>query len=547
MFKENIDFYPTPEDLAIKMINKINWRDVKFMLEPSAGASTLIDYVQKYRSRYNSLDIKAIEIDSNLQAILRSKGINVIDSDFLTYQGMEQFDLIIANFPFSQGEKHLLKAIDVLYSGQIVCIINAETLKNPFSNDRKFLIRRLKELNAQIEFIQDAFNTKETERKTNVEIALIYIKIEKDVNNDLLKGMKIDENSYTPDEDIILNNKEVSINDNIASIVREYDFKTKIGIETIIGYYKNYKNIGQYIKLTADNEVLTKRHGFDNTLKQDISTVLKNECNCFLDNIKKSFWRKTLELKEVKEKLTESKRQELVKSLNEYSNMSFTESNIRQFLLNLINSYNDILKDSIEEIFDLMTVKYSYNGTFQDKNIHLYNGWKTNKAFKVNKRVIIPHIELTHSFNDGMYPTFKTIERTNDIDKVMNYFDRNYKTKYKKISDAIRTTQILEDGSKIKIDVYEKLQSEYFEIKLYKKGTAHLTFKDENILRAFNIEAGKKKGWLPNDYGNKKYNELSLEEKELVKNFENNIDDYINNENQIGFREKVIGIELLSA
>ncbi|WP_152632556.1 DUF4942 domain-containing protein [Aliarcobacter butzleri] len=104
-----------------------------------------------------------------------------------------------------------------------------------------------------------------------------------------------------------------------------------------------------------------------------------------------------------------------------------------------------------------------------------------------------------------------------------------------------------DNGSKIKIDVYEKLQSEYFEIKLYKKGTAHLTFKDENILRAFNIEAGKKKGWLPNDYGNKKYNELSLEEKELVKSFENNIDDYIKNENQIGFREKAIGIELLSA
>lgn len=38
--------------------------------------------MKEFRGTYHGLDIKAIEIDNDLQAILRSKNINVIDSDF---------------------------------------------------------------------------------------------------------------------------------------------------------------------------------------------------------------------------------------------------------------------------------------------------------------------------------------------------------------------------------------------------------------------------------------------------------------------------------
>lgn len=544
MFKENMDFFPTPKSLAMQMATTVDWKKVKYVLEPSAGNSYLIDYIKEFRGAYHGLDIKAIEIDNDLQAILRSKNINVIDSDFLTYQGIDQFDLIIANFPFSQGDKHLLKAINIMYSGQIVCIINAETIKNPFSNDRKLLVRKLNELNAKIKFIQNAFNGPDSPRKTDVEVALIHITIEKDVNEDLLKGVTLSSSEYNP-EYIDLTNKDIAINDNITSVVREYNFKVKLGLETLINYYKNYKYIGSYMKLTANEGDCQRGSSFNNSNK-DLNILLKSETNDFISNIRKNFWNKTLQLKEVKDKLTQKKRQELTKNLQSYSTMEFTESNVRQFLINLINNYNDIIKDSIANIFDLMTVKYAFNGTLYDKNIHYYNGWKTNKSFKVNRRVILPNFNLSHAFSSGWYLTSSSGDMADDIDKVMNYFDRSYKSKYKKIRDAAQTIQIREDGSKINIDIFSKLESEYFEIKLHKKGTCHLTFKDENILRVFNIEAGKRKGWLPCDYGSKKYSELSLEEKEIVKNFEDKVDDYINNENIIGFNNNP-KIELLSA
>ena len=190
MFNFNKDFYPTTPSLIAKMISKISWLNVKDILEPSAGKADIIEYINENHSRYQNYNIKAIEIDVNLQHILRGKGIEVIDSDFLNYNGLEQFDLIIANFPFSEGDKHLHKAIDILFSGQIVCLLNAETIKNPYSNSRKDLVRRLKMLDATIEYIPNAFvNQEGAERTTGVEVALIYINKVQDVETDLFNNL----------------------------------------------------------------------------------------------------------------------------------------------------------------------------------------------------------------------------------------------------------------------------------------------------------------------------------------------------------------------
>ena len=91
---------------------------------------------------YRNANISAIEINKDLFAALRGKNIKVIDYDFLLFSGPDKFDLIIANPPFNEGDKHLLKAIDIMYRGEIVFLLNAETLKNPYSNSRKSLVKK---------------------------------------------------------------------------------------------------------------------------------------------------------------------------------------------------------------------------------------------------------------------------------------------------------------------------------------------------------------------------------------------------------------------
>ena len=130
-----------------------------------------------YRYKEYKFDIDCIEIDQNLQHILKGRDYRVVHNDFLTYETWKEYDAIIMNPPFSNGCKHLLKALEMQSrnGGIVVCLLNAETLKNPCTKERLDLQRKLTEYNAKIEFIQDAFL--EAERKTGVEIALVKVQL----------------------------------------------------------------------------------------------------------------------------------------------------------------------------------------------------------------------------------------------------------------------------------------------------------------------------------------------------------------------------------
>jgi hypothetical protein len=63
-------------------------------------------------------------------------------------------------------------------------------------------------------------------------------------------------------------------------------------------------------------------------------------------------------------------------------------------------------------------------------------------------------------------------------------------------------------------------ESTHFKFICYQKGTLHLTFKNLDILRRFNVVACRGKGWLPGDYGAKPYDELSHSEQKVADAFE---------------------------
>ncbi len=59
-------------------------------------------------------------------------------------------------------------------------------------------------------------------------------------------------------------------------------------------------------------------------------------------------------------------------------------------------------------------------------NIHYYNGWKTNKAWKINTKIIIPLSGFRDmEYSGGKYePThYSVIDKLTDIEKVLNYLD----------------------------------------------------------------------------------------------------------------------------
>ena len=168
----NSDFYPTPSSLVYKMIE---WLDLKesIILEPSAWKWDILDIVKNRMWNNSKQRLYAIEIEEDLQTILKWKGYKVIDSDFLKYDWDIDFNLIIANFPFSNWDEHFLKSWEIMKNWAIVCLLNAETIKNPYSEKRKLINRIIEDNNGTVEYIQNAFTT--AERKTGVEVALIKI------------------------------------------------------------------------------------------------------------------------------------------------------------------------------------------------------------------------------------------------------------------------------------------------------------------------------------------------------------------------------------
>ena len=80
------------------------------------------------------------------------------------------------------------------------------------------------------------------------------------------------------------------------------------------------------------------------------------------------------------------------------------------------------------------------------------------------------------------------------------------------LNDAFRSSSKKYSG--------ERLQCKYFAVELKKKGTVHIFFTDEKILKKFNLFGGRKKNWLPPVYGKKRYADMSREEQDVVDQFE---------------------------
>lgn len=507
MFNKN--FYPTPSCLAERMFSKIDFGKVFSILEPSAGKGDLLDALEKIKPSwfkfYSDKMIHSIEIDPDLRALLIGKGYAVIDSDFLLYGGTTQYDLILANFPFSEGEKHLSKALDILFSGQICCLLNAETIKNPYTNARKVLLKRLNDLNADIEYIENAFV--DAERKTTVEVALVYVNVDKKIEDTLNNGLIEDK---TPLDIDIKQKNELATSDYLRDLVADYNETINVCTDQILGYFKSFKRVRKYIGLAIGRDFKTEITRFT----KNITPLAKSTLNKTILEIKKDYWWKILECTDVREKLSFKAIQAFSNEIQTYLTKEFTLANLRQFVLNVQLSFSKNLEQAIEEVFDEITsyaLRDSRWSVSECKaNIHYFNAWKTNKGYKINKKFIIPCFDFIDYYGGLKTYNSSLASFLHDLTVIMNYFAPD--------SYNPCLMDILADLWKKGRN--RKIETANFYISIFKKGTAHFEFKDLDVLRRFNVFACKKKGWLPMEYSNAKYDDLNSSQREIVKEFE---------------------------
>lgn len=503
MFNKN--FYPTPMTIAEKMFNSIAelnpYMNFEYVLEPSAGKGDLIknffalletDYKYKYKNLFKNVEV--IELEPELRAILKEdKRLRIVGDDFLTYNSYTNYDLIIANPPFDDGAKHLLKMIDMQSrsGGIICCLLNSETVTNLYTNERKELSNKLEELNAKIEYIENGF--KDAERKTNVTVAIITIQQEPKIEKSIL----LDDLTMAADnfEDNTQKFNELTENDLIKSMVNQFDFEVKTGLK-FIDEYNSLKNFIPTLSLSLfSNNELTK--------------------NNFMRDVRGKYWNNLVQNPQFTKNLTNNLRTELYNLSHELVNYDFTESNIYQVKQDLISKMVKGVEDTILDLFEEFTNKYSYYDDCK-KNIHYYNGWKTNKAYIINKKVILPIDVFDYSYftNKKEFSTYRgnVIGKISDLEKTLSYLDGGVCDNYYYVQQRIERVKETKE--------YKNIGFKYFNVTFYKKGTMHIEFTNLELLKKLNIFGSQKKGWLPQNYGKKTYSDMTNEEKEVINSFE---------------------------
>lgn len=446
-------------------------------------------------------------LDKELSDLYEHDKVRIIYNDFLNFHTYKQYDLIIMNPPFDKGDLHLLHALDLQKDGgKVICLLNAETIRNPYNNSRQLLKQKLEEYEADIEFLTGAFATSETERKTDVEVALIKINIPaKQKESFIIEGLRkakeeAEQQEYEATELIKSGNW-------IKSMVDQFNFE----LAAIKGLIEEYKAVVPYMLTSFDPTyqypaVELKIGGSD----------LKYSQNDYVKIIRRKYWNEFFNKPEFKKMLTSNLRKKyetIVKNMEDYD---FTEYNAYTVMIDLSKSLTGSLEDTILDLFETLTAKYSWFSD-GDKNIHYYNGWKTNKAWVINKKVIIPmngafSYDWFYRKYDDNFDLSKVHSVLSDIEKTLDYLDGG---RNEKMTDLYGILKVACANG-----ISRKIACKYFNITVYKKGTCHIEFTDLELLKKLNLYGSQKKGWLPPSYGKKAYKDMTAEEKEVIDSFQ---------------------------
>lgn len=489
----NKDFFPTPNKVIEKMVSYVDFKKVRTILEPSAGSGNIINFL-KENKYLKSAKLDAIEKEYKLRNLLEANKVRVISDDFLSFETHMNYNLVIMNPPFSNGIKHLLKAISLQEQsgGQIVSLINT-SIFNKDTLETKELLQKLDKYDAVIEDIGSVFE--DAERKTSIDISIIYLYIKRKKKSLILDDL---ERAKTETDEVYNQSNLISSNA-IDGLIQQYNFEVAAG-KRLLREYQNLSNLmiksldSKFPSPIIDLKINTTEEGYLSS-------------NALVREMRAKYWTHLFKTNKFEKLFTSESRSRYHEKIEELRDFEFNLKNIYMLQEKLMKGMNEDISNMIVDVFDKITAKYSYHKDYSG-NIHLYNGWKTNQAYKIGKKVILP-LNVFSWFDNRACLSGAISSNLLDLTKCLSFFDAvdiNYD-----IESVIRDE--FDKGN------YSNIDTKYFNLRFYKKGTCHITFKDEDIIRRFNEHVGRTKNWLPPTYKEKDYKDLEKEEKEVVDSF----------------------------
>lgn len=501
------DYYPTPDSFLKEITDGMDWENIYYVLEPSAGKGNIVEHVITCKKNWGihhcwgkrNVDIDCIEIEPELRAILKGKEFRVVHDDFLTFHTYKHYDLIFMNPPFSVGARHLLKAIEVqsVTGGGIICILNAETIRNAYTRERQELVHRLERYRAEIKYYENAFSVAENPTKVECAVVKLIVPVPERQTTifDTLREKEYEEYECKRET------SELAESDIVRAFVAQYNRELEWGLRL-------YDELLELNSKALDGKGLLQlyvgeysREGFS--------------VNGYVRRMRYKYWQKFFAEPIFYRCLTSNLAREYTSQVNRFAEFDFSLWNIKTVQEEIARTLIKGVEDCIINLFDELSHKHSWSEELELGNVHYFNGWKSNSSWKINQRIVMPWMGFYQSwsqdslhfdpFHGGAYGNLS------DLEKVLNYLD-NGETEEIDLSARLKEMQ-----SRY---ITRNIQLKYFTVTFYKKGTCHITFTNERLLKKLNIFGSQSKGWLPYGYARRCYEEFEAEEQAVIESFE---------------------------
>jgi hypothetical protein len=507
-------FFPTPPKLISRMLAGIKFDEITTVLEPSAGKGDIAAAIAKrfklardksYRRYDESYDGKAeidcIEIDETLRCTLKGAGFRVVHDDFLTYRTRKHYDLIVMNPPFSDGARHLLKALELAqYGGQVRCLLNAETIRNPYTYERKTLAKKLDALGATVTFHAGEFT--DAERPTDVEVALVSVTIPSSVPDSII--LEDLHEAYDAAAKARGERTDIVPGDFVEAIVARYRFEVDAGVRLI----QEYERIRPHLleSLRGDPQGDYRKPILALTI-EDRNVRDDNTLNGYIRLTRLKYWEALFQAPQFVGQLTTNLQRELFAKVETLAEYEFSRVNILSLQRDLSAQTIASIEETIIAEFDRLSRQHHWDK--DSANIHYFNGWATNKSWKINEKIIMPCRGWDTTWGSWKY--WNCAEEMGDLEKCLTFLNGGLPPEVS-ISAALTRAESLQQSSDIK--------SSFFSVTFYKKGTAHIRFLRQDLLDRLNRFGAQRKQWLPPSYGRRKYADMAPAERAVVDSFE---------------------------
>lgn len=486
---QDFQFYPTPRALAERAWALFKNRDFTRVLEPSAGDGDFADahpWLSDTYHRSRQPIIDCCEIDITRHPTLRAKGYRVVGLDFLQFANAALYSHVILNPPFAQGAAHVLKAFDTLWDGEIVAIINADTLRNSYTRDRQRLAALIEEFGS-FEIIEGAFSVPEAERRTDVDIALIYLKktanVASDIVGDLIGDLRKDREDadslaggYAPEQAVALPN----------SFIENSVITFNAALAAMRDSVRYEARARHYAALIGNT--MAVHSGAQGSSKPDYTTNwVKSALGERYEDLKDRAWANLLRSADVSSRLSSAAQNRLEREFDQIKQLEYTVLNIRSFLCGLMDSQGRIQEEMMCDCFDLITKWHTDNAV-------LGIGWKSNDkhrtaAMKIKTtRFILPG-HTTASWQSGL--SWDSLKLLSDFDKCFALLDGG------KLAPEISLVSVFEKQFDA-LRAGDRVYASYFSVRYWPgRGTIHFFPSRPDLIDRLNRIVGRKRAWLP--------------------------------------------------